>query len=429
VYHVFSDFLAAMAAAGCTADAAVYNCLISALCDFRRVDEACGVLDLMLDNHIWPTIRSYTTILRGYCEQGRILEAERLVDTMIEVGCPPDVITYSVLIEGLCSVGEFGKVERVLEESQEMGWTPNSVTYTIYMSALCRMGFLDEAFRQVDIMRSRGVSMTLETVNILFDCLCRDARFSEAVCLLEYSGELGWEVDVFCYNTLMSRLCEVGDFARVLKLLVDLIKKGIGPDMFSFTIAIRSLCGAGKFQVAKYLLDNEAMSYDVVAFNTLIHGLCMVGDLHGVIEIYMDMTSRNVIPNNFTIAMVIDSLCKQKKFLTAINFLLEPSVEYLVPGHESLGKCLVLGLESSRKCLVPDHFIRLTNWLVKAKGLGYVLILLRKIRSEGLALDVFLFNSLVRIFCWEGYCKHENFYEVSFILDSMLECLSSQQTT
>jgi len=66
--------------------------------------------------------------------------------------------------------------------------------------------------------------------------------------------------------------------------------------------------------------------------------------------------------------------------------------------------------------------------LVKAKGLGYVLILLRKIRSKGLALDV-LFNPLVRIFCWEGYCKHENFYEVSFILDSMLECLSSQQTT
>jgi len=291
------------------------------------------------------------------------------------------------------------------------------------------MGFLDEAFRQVDIMRSRGLSMTVETVNILFDCLCRDSRFSEAVCLLEYSGELGWEVDVFCYNTLMSRLCEFGDFARVLKLLVDLIKKGIGPDMFSFTIAIRSLCGAGKFQVAKYLLDNEAMSYDVVAFNTLIHGLCMVGDLHGVIEIYMDMTSRNVIPNNFTIAMVIDSLCKQKKFLTAINFLLEPSVEYLLPGHESLSKCLVLDLESSRKCLVPDHFIRLTNWLVKAKGLGYVLILLRKIRSKGLALDVFLFNPLVRIFCWEGYCKHENFYEVSFILDSMLECLSSQQTT
>jgi pentatricopeptide repeat protein len=337
---------------------------------------------------------------------------------MIQVGCPPDVISYSVLIEGLCRVGEFSKVERILGESEEKGWTPNAVTYNIYMSALCRMGLSDEAFRQVDVMCSRGLSMTIETVNILFDCLCRDSRFSEAVCLLEYSGELGWEVDVFCYNTLMSRLCEVGDFARVLKLLVDLMKKGIGPDMFSFTIAIRSLCGAGKFQLAKYLLDNERMAYDVVAFNTLIHGLCVVGDLHGVIQIYMDMISRNVAPNNFTIAMVIDSLCKQKKFLTAINFLVEPSVKYLVPGQESLGKYLV-----------PDHFVRLTNWLVKAKGLGYVLIFLRKIRAKGLALDVCVFNSLVRIFCWEGYCRHENFYEVSLILDSMLDCLSSQQTT
>jgi pentatricopeptide repeat protein len=414
VYHIFG----AMIAAGCAPDAAAYNCLISILCDNQRVEEALGILEFMADNEIRPTIRSYTAVLRGYCEQGMVLEAERFVDTMIQVGCPPDVISYSVLIEGLCRVGEFSKVERILGESEEKGWTPNAVTYNIYMSALCRMGLSDEAFRQVDVMCSRGLSMTIETVNILFDCLCRDSRFSEAVCLLEYSGELGWEVDVFCYNTLMSRLCEVGDFARVLKLLVDLMKKGIGPDMFSFTIAIRSLCGAGKFQLAKYLLDNERMAYDVVAFNTLIHGLCVVGDLHGVIQIYMDMISRNVAPNNFTIAMVIDSLCKQKKFLTAINFLVEPSVKYLVPGQESLGKYLV-----------PDHFVRLTNWLVKAKGLGYVLIFLRKMRAKGLVLDVCVFNSLVRIFCWEGYCRRDNFYEVSLILDSMLDCLSSQQTT
>jgi len=323
---------------------------------------------------------------------------------MIQVGCAPDVISYSVLIQGLCRVGEFGKVERILGESEAKGWTPNAVTYNIYMSVLCRMGFLDEAFRQVDVMLSRGVSMTIVTVNILFDCLCRDSMFSEAVSLLEYSEELDWNVDVFCYNTLMSRLCDAGDFARVLKLLVDLVKKGIGPDMFSFTIAIRSLCRAGKFKVAKCLLDNKGIEYDAVAFNTLIHGLCMAGDLHEMLQTYMDMTSRNVSPNNFTIGMVIDSFCKKQEFGAAIEVF----------------------LEYSEGCLVPDHFFRLNNWLVKAKRWEYLLTLLRAMRSKGLVLDVCLFNSLVRMFCWEGYCKRETFYEVSLILDCMLECL--QQT-
>jgi len=84
-------------------------------------------------------------------------------------------------------------------------------------------------------------------------------------------------------------------------------------------------------------------------------------------------------------------------------------------------------LEYSEGCLVPDHFFRLNNWLVKAKRWEYLLTLLRAMCSKGLVLDVCLFNSLVRMFCWEGYCKSETFYEVSLILDSMLECLSSKQ--
>jgi pentatricopeptide repeat protein len=175
----------AIDALGCSPDAAVYNCLILMLCKYQQVEEALGILDLMIENGIYPTVRSYTAILKCYCEQGKVLHAERFVDGMIEVGCLPDVVSYSVLIEGLCSVGEFGIVERMLGESEQKGWTPNAVTYNIYMSALCRMGFVDEAFQQFCIMRKRGLSPTVETVNILFDCLCRGSRFTEAESLLE----------------------------------------------------------------------------------------------------------------------------------------------------------------------------------------------------------------------------------------------------
>ncbi|TVU47926.1 hypothetical protein EJB05_07543, partial [Eragrostis curvula] len=360
--------LDAMLALGCSPDAAAYNCLISVLCDYQRVEEARGLLEAMPDHKIYPTVCSFTPILHGYCEQGKVLEAERLVDYMMEVGCLPDVVSYSVLIEGLCRVGEFGKVERILGESEAKGWTPNAITYNIYMSALCRMNFLDEAFSQVAIMLSRGLSLTLETVNILFDCLCRGSRFHEAECLLEYSEELGWDADVFCYNTLMSRLCEAGDFAKVLKLLVDLLKKGIGPDMFSFTIAIRSLCNAGKLRLAKCLMENEGIEYDAVTFNTLIHGFCMVGDLRGVLVTYADMIGRNVM-QNFTRDMV-DNLCKERKFALAIDFLIGSLRDDFNKQYYKDMSC---------RNAFPNEF---TNAM--------------------------------------GYCKEENFLIVSLILDSIL---------
>ncbi|TVU20902.1 hypothetical protein EJB05_30504, partial [Eragrostis curvula] len=390
-----------MPAAGCSPDAAACNCIISMLCYYQHMKEAWGFLDYMTQLGIRPTVRSYTTILRSYCKHGRVLEAVRFFGYMIEQGCQPDAISYSVLIEGLCSVGEFDMVETMLVESEVKGWTPNAVTFNIYMSALRRMGRLDEAFRQFDVMRSRGLFPTVETVNIVFDCLCQDSMFSEAVYLLEHSEELGWDADLFCYNTLMSRLYDAGDCAGVLKMLVVLLKKGIEPDNISFTIAIRSLCRAGKLRVAKMLMDNKGIEYDVKAFNTLIHGFCRAGDLRGVILTYDDMISRNVFPNDFTNAMVIESFCKESKFDMAITFLLELH-------------------KDPRDGFVHAHLIRLNYWLVKAKRFGNLLNLLKKILSKGFVLDVCIFNSLIALCCCEGYCKHGNLFEVSHILNSML---------
>ncbi|KAF8730516.1 hypothetical protein HU200_016930 [Digitaria exilis] len=362
--------------------APLFTTLISSLANSGRHSDAYTAFSFLLDSGIRPTASTFTALLKSHGAVS-LESVYRLFKTMADEGCAPDAAAYNCLIWMLCDSQRVEEAWGVLDWMIESGIYPTARSYTAIL---------------------RGYS---ETVNILFDCLCRDSRFSEAVCLLEYSEELGWDVDVFCYNTLMSRLSDVGEFARVLKLLVDLVKKGIGPDMFSFTIAIRSLCGAGKFQVAKCILDNKGIEYDVVAFNTLIHGLCMAGDMKGVLLTYMDMDNRNISPNNFTISLIIDSYCKEQKFVGAINFL----------------------LKSSKEHVVPDLFLRLNNWLVKKEGLGYVLILVSKIRSERLVLDLCLFDSLIRIFCRKGYCKHENFYEVSLILDNMLECLPSNHTS
>jgi pentatricopeptide repeat protein len=182
-------------------------------------------------------------------------------------------------------------------------------------------------------------------------------------------------------------LCHACAFPKVvLKLLVDVLKKGIGPDVFSFTIAVRSLCGAGKLRVAKCVMENEGIGYDAVAFNTLIHGFFMAGDIQSARLTYNCMISRNVLPNEFSKSMVIDSYCKEQNFGAAANFFLE----YSGDPH------------------VHDHFVRLNNWLVvKARQLSYVRYLLDEVWSRGFALDVCIFDSLVRIFCFEGYCEHE----------------------
>lgn len=293
--------------------------------------------------------------------------------------------------------------QQVLKQAEEevSTWKPNSVTYNVYISGLCRAGMLSGAFRQVDTMRKKGLQPTIETLNILFDCLCRDpSTVYKAKELLERSGELEWEVDSFFYNTLMNRLLEMDEPVRVLKPLTDMVKKGFKPDICSFTILARGLCKAGKSRLAKFIITSPEIEVDVTAYNTLLHELYKLGDLQQQKLLYMHMLDRNVYPSKFTFRIMIDCLCKEGNFVEAMNY--------------------VIGLLGDNRLIGPDLVSRLNRRLVKYGRLGDVLDLLDDMSKRGFVLSPPLFNSLIKALCRKGYCKGEEFYKISLILNFML---------
>lgn len=383
---------------GCTPDHIVYSSLIAAFCRAGRIHEALGFLDWMLEQNSVPTIRDYTCIVHAYCLRSKIDDAKRLIDTMWTVGCPPDTVTYTILIEGLCRVGDFGGVEKVLVESEMNHWRPNVVTYNVYMSWLCRRGEIGEAFRQLEAMQLCGLVPDIVTLNILFDCLCRDSSAWEAWCLLERSFELGWiGLDVFFYNTLMSRLCRFGNYSCVQKLLTDMVKRGVEPDTWTITVVIRSLCRGGDLQRAKSFFANTGFVPDVVAFNTLLNGYYMEEKCREVLLLYQ-MFRENITPNNFTHAIIIDTLCRNGKFEVAINYF------FMSLGDE----------------FFDNNVTRLMRWLIKGLKPSLLIRLLEGISVHGVSLNGHTFNSLIRTFCRKGLCQSDEFYKVSIILDKML---------
>ncbi|KAJ4782537.1 Pentatricopeptide repeat-containing protein [Rhynchospora pubera] len=388
-------------------DAIAFGAWIALLCRAGRVNQAVDVFDKMIERRVRPTVRTCTSILKAYCADGRVREAQIFLWAM-EHGIGdgvlprPDVIMYTAYIEGLCLVSAFDLVEKELKQAEEEAstWKPNSVTYDVYISGLCRAGMLAEAFNQVGTMRKKGLQPTIKTLNILFDCLCRDpSTVYKAKDLLERSGELEWEVDSFFYNTLMSRLIEMGQPVSFLKPLTDMVKKGIKPDICSFTILARGLCKAGKFKMAKFIITSPKIEVDVTAYNSLLHELYKVGDFQKQRKLYNEMLDKNVSPNKFTFAMILDSLCKEGKFEEAIKYAID-----------SLDKRLT----------GPDLIYRLNKWLVVYGRFQNVLHLLNEMSKKGF-LNPPLFNSLINALCWKGYCKGVEFYKISIILDFMLQ--------
>ncbi|KAJ6811461.1 pentatricopeptide repeat-containing protein-like [Iris pallida] len=383
---------------GCPPDVVTYSTLIAGLCRIGRVEEGLGVLDLMLEERRVPNVYTLTPIVQGYCSTGRIGEANRFLRSMESIGCLPNTVTYNVLIDALCRLGAFGEVEKVLGESRTKGWTPDEITYSVYMDGLCKRGKVRDTFKVLDVMIGKGLRPNAVTLNILLDCLCHGSKVLEAMRLLERSGELEWGVEVVNYNTVMRRLCDVGQLRAVLKLFTNMLKKGVMANAWTFSIVINSLCRAGKLQKAKCIFNSTGLVANVVTYTTLIHHLYVVGKMGEAQLLFSKMKEEKVSPNAITYGIMIDCFCKQHKFSEAVECF-----------HHSLEDGFSAGLVG-----------RLVNGFVRGGKIGDALNLIEQIIQCGLIIDICIFRSLIKAFCWIGYCQRREMYKVCHVLDKML---------
>jgi pentatricopeptide repeat protein len=315
-------------------------------------------------------------------------------------GCPPNAVTYNVLIRALCEDARFDEVKEILAETGAKGWKPSTVTYNTYMNGLCKKGMAKEALQQLDAMLGQGLDLTTFTLSIILNCLCHNSKVLEAVCLLQRSAEFNCCAGVVAYNTVMSRLCDLGRWRRVLQLLTDMIKRGVTPNTRTLNILIHSLCKGGKSSTAKSLVCNQEVAANVVTYNTLIHWFCNCGKYGEVEDLISHMYAANIARDEVTFTILVDALCRERKFNGAIHYF-----------DESLES------GSSRDLLKV-----LINRLVNSGRTWEICLIFRDMREKGKGFppDYNTFDHTIRSCCKVGFCHPKENYRVNFILDAML---------
>lgn len=364
-------------------DSMTYSTLITGLCRVGRIDEALDFLATMWEENCPPSVQTFTAIVHGFCLQGNLDNARGFMEFMDSKQCPPNVVTYNVFVEALCKVGRFDQVEKVLEESKLKGWKPNVVTYNTYMNGLCKWGKARDAFGLLNVMLENGLYPTVVTLNILLECLCRESNFLVVKYLLERSYELKWDIGVVGYNTVMSCLSDAGRWWDVLKLFIDMVKKGINPNTRTFNIFIHCLCEAGNFCLAKHLFYKGGFVADVVTYNTLIHWFYLEKNKKEIQALESKMVLEGISPNIITYTILINGLCRERKFSEATN--------------------LFLGSFEITDCKVGDLFD-----------------LLEVMSRQGFTFDAFIFNGIIRAFCRGGSYQSGDLPKLCLIIDKIL---------
>ncbi|KAF7018605.1 hypothetical protein CFC21_031880 [Triticum aestivum] len=129
----------------------------------------------------------------------------------------------------------------------------------------------------------KGLKTNQIVANTFLKCLCCAKRTDEAVnVLLHRMSELGCVPDAFSYNIVLKIFCDNSMSQRGLELLQMMAKEGGGcfPDM--------------------------------VAYNTVIHGLFKEGEIGKACNLFHEMVQQGVVPGVVTYSSIIDALCKAR---------------------------------------------------------------------------------------------------------------------
>lgn len=181
-----------------------------------------------------------------------------------------------------------------------------------------------------------------------------------------------------------------------MKLLTDMIKKGIEPNTRTFNILIRSLCVGGKSSLAKSLIHSLGFAANVVTYNILLHWFYYHGKLTEANRLISVMEEKNIAPDEVTYTIIIDGLCRERKF-------------------DAATACFLKSLTSG---LSMDVLTVLLNRLVYADKIWEIN---RIFDGKDFVPDHHVFDLTIRTFCRVGYCHYRTFYKLNLILDAMLK--------
>jgi pentatricopeptide repeat protein len=81
----------------------------------------------ILDKGYTPAMITYNAFINGLCKEGRLQQALGMLDVLVQTGHQPNEITYNTLINGICKVGNLEKAKELLQEMLEKDCRPDIV--------------------------------------------------------------------------------------------------------------------------------------------------------------------------------------------------------------------------------------------------------------------------------------------------------------
>ncbi|CAI9292181.1 unnamed protein product [Lactuca saligna] len=284
----------------------------------------------------------------GVTISGDIEGALKVLDEMPAMGMVPNVVSYTTVMGAYVFKGDMVGAKKMFDQILDRGWIPDATTYTILMDGFCKQGRLVDAVRVMDEMEDNKVEPNDVTYGVMIEAFCKNNKTGEALNLLDDMFEKKYVPTSALCCRLIDVLCENGKVEDACDLWKKLLRKNCTPDNAISSTLIHWLCKKGKIWEARKLFDEFERSSipSVLTYNTLIAGMCEMGELCEGGRLWDDMVEKGCVPNAFTYNMLIKGFCKVGNAREGVRILEEMLGKRCLP-NKSTYNIILVGLCNS----------------------------------------------------------------------------------
>eukprot|EP00429_Kryptoperidinium_foliaceum_P016908 CAMPEP_0176036924 /NCGR_PEP_ID=MMETSP0120_2-20121206/18289_1 /TAXON_ID=160619 /ORGANISM="Kryptoperidinium foliaceum, Strain CCMP 1326" /LENGTH=894 /DNA_ID=CAMNT_0017370311 /DNA_START=132 /DNA_END=2816 /DNA_ORIENTATION=+ len=229
--------------------ARTWGLLIKACATLGRTEQAMEMWSDMLAREVSPNSVTLGCVIDALVEGRRVDEALALFQEWKgRVKC--DTITYSTLIKGFAAINDADRAMALFGDMKALGVQLNHVVYTAVITACSRSGQMKRADAVLADMVADGIKPNAITYSVLIRGYCVRGDLKAALELFQRMIRLGFPADCIIFNTLLDGCVQSANWELAETLLKEMKEQGIEQSNFTISIVVKMWSKRGNLNKA-----------------------------------------------------------------------------------------------------------------------------------------------------------------------------------
>ncbi|EKM48927.1 uncharacterized protein PHACADRAFT_265975 [Phanerochaete carnosa HHB-10118-sp] len=200
--------------------------VVEAFCRDGDVKEAFGVLELMRNNDVPPTLETASPIYEVISGSADIVdEAYGMLEDLRNEKRTVDVAAFNVVIQACVALMDLQRALGTYQVAGDLGVTPNIDTYNLLLSACVSAGHRQLGDRLINDMREASVAPDAYTYERLVSLCLTQPTYEDAFYYLEEMKTRGIRPTQLIYESIIRKCFSLGDTRHQLAL-DEMIEQG-----------------------------------------------------------------------------------------------------------------------------------------------------------------------------------------------------------